>query len=140
MWGGVDGYAYCTKLHTLNNINFILSCKVHAIQQSSSIIHFVILGHYYYINSATEIPGRKAQLVSQLFPATDPNQGRCLQFWRHMYGTGIGVLNVYIYIHERFINKMVLIWSNGGNEGNSWIQSQAPIFSKGSYQVRILFI
>jgi len=49
-------------------------------------------GTYLYIESSdTTIQGTKAWLISEHF---EPGF-HCLVFWYHLYGTGIGTLNVY---------------------------------------------
>ena len=58
-----------------------------------------------------------------------------------MFGVGIGILNVYIQEdYNRRKNKLILMWSDYGNQGNTWIMSQAPIFSNVPYRVRKYFI
>ena len=48
------------------------------------------LGHYVYIEtSAPRVKGDKAWLLSQSFNSFS-GHGRCMSFWYHMYGAGIG--------------------------------------------------
>lgn len=81
--------------------------------------------------SAPRKTGDKAMLISQLFNPTSSTTGKCLRFYRHMLGPHIGTLNVKI----RQEGKDSLIWSDSGNQGDVWIPSQAPVYSKTPYRV-----
>ncbi|KAF6018699.1 hypothetical protein EB796_023000 [Bugula neritina] len=45
--------------------------------------------------SAPRIPGDTADFVSEVFERTT-GTGRCLRFWYHMSGAGMGTLNIYL--------------------------------------------
>ena len=79
-------------------------------------------------------PGDKALLMSEDFPATAPDNGGplCLRFWTHMFGHGIGSLNVYV----RSGNSDRKIWGLTGDAGNNWYMGQAPISSTDSFRVK----
>ena len=72
-------------------------------------------------------------LMSEDFPATAPENGGplCLRFWTHMFGHGIGSLNVYV----RSGNSDRKIWGLTGDAGNNWYMGQAPISSTDSFRV-----
>ena len=56
----------------------------------------LFVGHYMYIEaSAPRKQGDKARLMS---PTYTDNSAICVQFWYHMYGNGIGTLNVYAQV------------------------------------------
>jgi hypothetical protein len=76
--------------------------------------------------------GFKAILESTLFLPT-PSYGICLDFWYHMYGTGIGSLNVYLNIS----NASSLIWTQNGNKGNMWKNAQVTIISAKYFRINI---
>ena len=101
-----------------------------------------ISGHYYFIEaSAPRTEGDKARLVSELFDPTSSRNGRCLQFYRHMYGTAVGTLNVYVKTGPGNGSDVEqLVWTNAGNQGNSWIQGQAPVFSSKPFRVSVFYI
>jgi len=91
------------------------------------------VGHYMYVEaSAPRKTGDRALLVSQLFNPTSQRNGRCLQFYRHMYGPHIGDLNVYLRVKGKSDTR---IWTDSGNQGDSWIQSQVPVFSTSPFRV-----
>ncbi|KAL8608892.1 hypothetical protein ACOMHN_065230 [Nucella lapillus] len=49
-------------------------------------------GHYMYMEASNKRVGQKARLLS---PVYHDSGSMCLQFYYHMYGTGMGVLSVY---------------------------------------------
>ena len=55
----------------------------------------------------------------------------CLRFWTHMYGSGIGSLNVYV----RQGSKDAKVWGLSGDAGNNWYMAQAPIASSSPFRV-----
>lgn len=87
-----------------------------------------LLGHYAFIeSSAPRVPGDVARLQSTQFQAST----QCLHFWYHMYGSGIGTLNVYVVTSSG--NKTV--WSLSGNQGNAWNSAQVAVTSNVQYNV-----
>ncbi|XP_047128245.1 MAM and LDL-receptor class A domain-containing protein 1 isoform X1 [Hydra vulgaris] len=93
-------------------------------------------GSYYYIEASyPQKKGDKARMTSELFRPTN-RFGRCLQFYRHLYGASIGTLNVYVkYGAGNSSDAETLIWSDSGNQGDSWIQSQVPVYSSSPYRL-----
>ena len=78
--------------------------------------------------------GLKARLLSRTFPSTS---GRCLTFWYHMYGSGMGELNVYVKPAKAA--AMTKVWSLNGDQGDEWKMAQVTLISSASdYQVRFL--
>ena len=78
--------------------------------------------------------GEKARLLSRTFPSTS---GRCLTFWYHMYGSGMGELNVYVKPTKGA--PMTKVWSLNGDKGDEWKMAQVTLISSASdYQVRLL--
>lgn len=57
----------------------------------------------------------------------------CLRFWTHMFGHGVGSLNVYV----RAGAKDRKIWGLTGDAGNNWYMGQAPIASTDNFRVSI---
>ncbi|KAH3729508.1 hypothetical protein DPMN_055480 [Dreissena polymorpha] len=67
------------------------------------------LGHYVYIEtSLPRKPNDTARLLSQSVPLA--NNGKCLKFWYHMYGSDIYKLNIYAKLG---------MWSCGSNSSIS---------------------
>ena len=61
-----------------------------------NVIYYCLSGHYMYIEtSAPRKQGDKARLMS---PSYKDNSDICVQFWYHMYGSGIGTFNVYAQV------------------------------------------
>lgn len=79
-------------------------------------------GHYYYLpSSAADQAGQKAAMSSPLYPA---GKGSCVQLWYHMYGEGMGTLNVYQHSED---GKEALIFSQTGDQGRLWRFAQASL-------------
>ena len=68
--------------------------------------------------------GDKAQLLSPRYGATN---GKCLQFWYHMYGRSIGTLNVRIRRLVQGKPTYFLQWSRSGDHGNRWRVAQVKL-------------
>ncbi|KAM7379552.1 hypothetical protein PAMP_005098 [Pampus punctatissimus] len=82
-------------------------------------------GHYYFLpSSAVDHTGQKAQMFSPLYPA---GKGACVQLWYHMYGEGMGTLNVYQQNEE---GKQVLIFSQRGDQGRLWRFAEASLLPR----------
>ena len=80
--------------------------------------------------SSPRKPKDRARLESEEFQPTG-SSGRCLKFWYHMYGNTIGTLNIWMSSN----GTSGQIWSLSGNQNNQWRFGQAPVTSKGVYQV-----
>ncbi|XP_069046931.1 MAM and LDL-receptor class A domain-containing protein 1 [Lepisosteus oculatus] len=92
-------------------------------------------GHYFYLEtSSPHRPGQKARMVSPAFPA---GKNRCLQFWYHMYGVGIGTLNVYN--QDECVGNQSLIFSQTGNQGVLWRFAQTSLEECQASSFRIVF-
>ena len=76
--------------------------------------------------------GQKAQLVSEKFAAS---KGMCMSFWYHMYGYGVGDLN--LYIRDSSMRQPHLVKSISGQQGNQWIQGEIGLHSQRDFHVII---
>ena len=54
----------------------------------------------------------------------------------HMYGNGIGSLNVYV---RGASSGDIKIWGLTGDAGNNWYMGQAPIAATENFRVRDIF-
>ena len=52
-------------------------------------------------------------------------QSPILTYRYHMYGTGVGTLNVMVSSPNN--KKSATLWSLSGQQGNSWLQATVPI-------------
>ncbi|EDO47787.1 predicted protein [Nematostella vectensis] len=90
-------------------------------------------GSYMFIE--TSDPRKRGDLAhfeSAVFRPTS-GYGRCMNFFYHMNGAGIGTLNVYMRVIGRSMTKL---WTQSGDHGNQWNEGQLPILSAGaSYQI-----
>ncbi|KAK1879509.1 MAM and LDL-receptor class A domain containing protein 1 [Dissostichus eleginoides] len=82
-------------------------------------------GHYYFLSSSThDLQGQTAKMSSPLYPA---GKWVCVQLWYHMYGRGVGMLNVYQQSEE---GKEALIFSQSGDQGRLWRFAQASLLPR----------
>lgn len=83
-------------------------------------------GHYMYIETSGtgRRIGEKAWFVSDILK---PLTSGCLKFWYHMYGAGIGKLNVYQQLFGS--QRLALLWSSSSNHGNVWLSAQVAVRS-----------
>uniref|UniRef100_A0AAQ5YK66 MAM domain-containing protein n=1 Tax=Amphiprion ocellaris TaxID=80972 RepID=A0AAQ5YK66_AMPOC len=82
-------------------------------------------GHYYYLpSSSADQTGQKAAMSSPLYPS---GKGACVQLWYHMYGEGMGTLNVYQQSED---GKEALIFSQTGDQGRLWRFAQASLLPR----------
>ncbi|KAK0068562.1 MAM and LDL-receptor class A domain-containing protein 2, partial [Biomphalaria pfeifferi] len=83
-------------------------------------------GWYMYLEASyPRVSGDNAVFSSERLPATTGNGG-CFTFWYHMYGSGIGTLNIYLSISP---TQNSTIWSLRGNQQNAWLNGQVPVNS-----------
>ncbi|XP_041849179.1 MAM and LDL-receptor class A domain-containing protein 2 [Melanotaenia boesemani] len=82
-------------------------------------------GHYYYLpSSINDQTGQKASIYSPLYPE---DKGSCVQLWYHMYGKGMGTLNVY---QQGKDGKVAMIFSQTGDQGRLWRFAQASLLPR----------
>ncbi|XP_073770611.1 MAM domain-containing protein 2 isoform X2 [Danio rerio] len=81
--------------------------------------HTTGLGHYMHIEASVMLAGHKARLLSSTLRGTRETQ--CLQFYYHMYGSGIGQLSVYLQTGQE--NDDRLLWTSHGEQGISWLRA-----------------
>ncbi|XP_061652622.1 MAM and LDL-receptor class A domain-containing protein 2 isoform X2 [Phyllopteryx taeniolatus] len=80
------------------------------------------VGHYYYLPSSNQDISR--QTASMLSPVYPPEKGACVQMWYHMYGKGVGTLNVYQQSED---GVRALIFSQAGDQRSLWRFAQAAL-------------
>ncbi|XP_020895248.1 MAM domain-containing glycosylphosphatidylinositol anchor protein 1-like [Exaiptasia diaphana] len=51
----------------------------------------------------------------------------CMSFFYHMYGNGIGALK--IITRHKISNKVQVIWSRQGNQGDNWLQEDGILIN-----------
>jgi hypothetical protein len=85
----------------------------------------------YIETSGSRRPGDKARLIGPMQHAT---QGKCVHFFYHMLGSGIGSLNVYL----KSQNIMTQLWTRSGQTGSLWHQASITVQASYQYQVRMI--
>ena len=95
---------------------------------------FVFLGIFLYIEASGKPLGYRARLKSGIIEESGTSDtGHCLSFYYHMFGVGIGELNIYIVLlHD---GKQTLIWSKYGNQGHKWHHGMVSFVSSLPHQV-----
>ncbi|ESO97870.1 hypothetical protein LOTGIDRAFT_152977 [Lottia gigantea] len=78
-------------------------------------------GHYMYTEASLRKLGDKARIMS---PTYKNNQDLCLNFYYHMYGSGMGTLNVYTQTGKTLGRP---VFTRTGDQGNQWAVGQATI-------------
>jgi hypothetical protein len=80
-------------------------------------------GFYLFIETSSPRQfGDKATILTPYLNGT-----QCMKFSYHMYGGGIGVLNIYANNQRMF--------SKSGNQGNRWVGVETSILQRGRYMV-----
>ncbi|KAM4707614.1 MAM domain-containing protein 2 [Discoglossus pictus] len=90
------------------------------------------VGYYMYIEASNMVYGQKARLISKSLRAIPGKQ--CLTFFYHMYGAGVGLLNVYLRT-ESNKNTDNLLWSRRGEQSITWLKAQIEYESKKEHKI-----
>ncbi|CAC5389522.1 unnamed protein product [Mytilus coruscus] len=78
---------------------------------------------------ASSIPkGQKLNFTSM---TVYPNGNACFTFWYHMFGDGMGTLNVYLDTKE----ESRIAWSKSGNWKKKWLLASVEISSSEPYNI-----
>ncbi|XP_072182120.1 MAM and LDL-receptor class A domain-containing protein 1-like [Diadema setosum] len=92
-------------------------------------------GMYVYFE-ATDLGGgsgeeKTASLVSEFIEANP--DGSCVSFWYHMYGTGVGDLEVFASVP---FNSPFSVWKQSGSQTDEWLYGSASVLiGNGEYKV-----
>jgi hypothetical protein len=91
---------------------------------------YILLGKYIFIEaSAPRVKGDTARVTTQQF---NPTTGSCMNFWYHMYGSGIGQLSVYLVTGT---TNQTLWRLTGDSQVQTWQNGQIGIKSSKPYRV-----
>ena len=89
-------------------------------------------GRYLYLEaSSPRSPGEKAVFESGWYQK--PAQSCSFRFWYHMFGAGIGALNIYTVDQS---NKSSKIWTQTGAKSSNWELATATVAATGIFKVR----
>lgn len=91
---------------------------------------------FYIYTEASFVP-KKATAVLETEHEYDVTNGRCLSFWYHMYGAGIG--DLFVYLRERNQSGYVqrTLTSLQGEQGKEWKHMEVTYNS--AYEHKIVF-
>jgi len=89
-------------------------------------------GYYAFVESSV---GSLYNLATLTSPSLKQAAATCqMNFWYHMYGTGIGNLRVYVEVGT----TLTLLWGMNGNQGNQWKQGSVYIMRRSvPYKIKI---
>ncbi|XP_031553545.1 uncharacterized protein LOC116290605 isoform X2 [Actinia tenebrosa] len=90
-------------------------------------------GYYMYIEVSSGVTGARAKLLSPMLPASS----KCVSFYYHMFGSDIGTLNVYVQRNDS--RSIVKVWTLSKQQGDEWLQGQAPLNVTGNETVKVIF-
>ena len=85
-------------------------------------------GRYIYLEATGIYRGTTSRLISATVYPSGPS---CLTFWYHMYGSGMGTLNIVI----PWSDGDEQLWSRSGDQGDQWIQSLVDITISENYTI-----
>ena len=77
-------------------------------------------------------PGDKARLESPEHPST---VGKCVEFYYHMYGAGMGTLRVFLRRGRQLDTNP--IWSLSGDQGYRWHRASITVVSQRNWKVNL---
>ncbi|GFN85250.1 MAM and LDL-receptor class a domain-containing protein 2-like [Plakobranchus ocellatus] len=83
------------------------------------------IGKYAFLEATLQNPGDTAVITSNTYKGFMYSRNGCLTFWYHMYGSGIGTLNVYR--KDEGASAPVKIWTLSGEQENAWKIANVPI-------------
>ena len=94
-------------------------------KMADHLVNFLLTsGQYVYIEAS--FPRRQGDFAKISFKGAH-SRTSCITFYYHMYGSGIGTLNIY--------NCGKRLWSMSGNQGNAWKKAQVTV--TGMYDVSV---
>ncbi|XP_072182118.1 MAM and LDL-receptor class A domain-containing protein 1-like [Diadema setosum] len=86
-------------------------------------------GYFVFIEASGRRQGDYAWLLSEHF---EPTGARCMEWWYHMYGQGMGTLNVYTQTEG---TEPLLLSTVSGNQGNVWLLGKANVAATSNFWV-----
>ncbi|XP_035247385.1 MAM domain-containing protein 2-like [Anguilla anguilla] len=93
--------------------------------------HTTGMGHYMYLEASPMLAGQNARLASgDLRGSRSP---QCLHFHYHMFGSGIGRLNVYL--RQEGHDQEEVLWSRHGEQSISWLRAEVDYKCDRKHQI-----
>ncbi|KAJ8286335.1 hypothetical protein GJAV_G00037320 [Gymnothorax javanicus] len=93
--------------------------------------HTTGMGHYMYLEASPMLAGQNARLASaELRGSRSP---LCLQFYYHMFGSGIGRLSVYL--SQEGHKQEEALWSRHGEQSVSWLMAEVEYRCDHKHQI-----
>nr|XP_015191896.1 PREDICTED: MAM domain-containing protein 2 isoform X1 [Lepisosteus oculatus] len=89
------------------------------------------VGYYMYIEASHMVPGHHARLLSKELRGFLNRQ--CLVFYYHMYGSGTGLLSVYL--KKAWERGETLLWRRRGEQSISWMKGMVEYECDHNHQI-----
>ncbi|XP_051806645.1 MAM domain-containing protein 2a [Acanthochromis polyacanthus] len=93
--------------------------------------HTTGVGYFMYIEASLMRPGDRAQLLTSDLRGSSTLQ--CLVFFYHMYGSGTGILSVYLRHGSK--EKDTLLWRRRGEQSVSWMRAMVDYHCDVQHQI-----
>eukprot|EP00795_Rhopilema_esculentum_P001382 gene1382-15786_t len=113
------------------------SLRIRTLQQPNFIIQYIDRRPDKYIYAdASNAPYPGYPLRYKTNPIIP--RMKCLTFWYHMYGTGIGILSVSMRQQKSVLKEIFRLY---GDQGNVWKNASVPLvgLSETSFQFQVIF-
>ena len=121
----------CVKFIWFRCKSLVSRMRVHGTDQSCHIL-ISFEGKYLFVESSSPAAlGNRARLVSWLLS----ENLKCMTFWYHMLGDGIGDLIVY---SKKAGSVEKMIWKLSGDQGYEWGQASVKLNIDSEHQVSCL--
>ena len=105
-----------------------LQSRVPVITFNTAYYYWHTSGQYAYIETSS--PQRQADQARLVSPPL--HSSRCLVFYYHMYGRGMGALRIKVVLNV-FLSKVV--WELNGDQGDKWYRASVPLNISSTYRV-----
>uniref|UniRef100_A0A665URR7 MAM domain-containing protein n=1 Tax=Echeneis naucrates TaxID=173247 RepID=A0A665URR7_ECHNA len=89
------------------------------------------VGYFMYIEASLMRPGHKARLLTSDLWGSSSTQ--CLIFYYHMYGSGTGILSVFLHHSSR--EQDMLLWRRQGEQSISWMRAMVEYHCDAQHQI-----
>ncbi|KAM7417005.1 hypothetical protein PAMA_018877 [Pampus argenteus] len=93
--------------------------------------HTTGVGYYMYIEASLMLPGHKARLLTSYLRGSSAPQ--CLIFYYHMYGSGTGILSVFLRHSSR--EHDTVLWRRRGEQSVSWMRAMVDYHCDVRHQI-----
>ena len=129
-WQAFYNHAYTFALRSLKLSSMLSQKREHGINYTKKVMENIcyFIGSYIHIEASPQRSGDVARLLSKWM---ESNQSACVQFWYHMYGSGVGNLSFYLKTNQ----SETLVWRLSSDQGDRWKFGQFSLISERAHRV-----